>query len=162
MLPTQSHTQFNIIHDNDKFWPPRQRRWWCFKCRWGVCCRWRSDPVRRRQQLVSATVHWVRKRLVEGTVPMSIGLMNQNNKSLFSFKQEPWSLLPKSFVGSHSNEYVNNIVWRANLFSIMPVPCPSNWFLGHRHWNGLSEIPFVMLLTLTFSLTKCWGYKTSW
>jgi hypothetical protein len=58
---------------------------------------------------------------------LSIGLMNQNNKSLFSFEREPCSLLPKTFLRPRSNEYVNEIVRRANLFSIMPVPRPSNW-----------------------------------
>ena len=85
---------------------------------------------------------------------MSIGLMNQNNKSLFSFKQEPWSLLPKSFVGSHSNEYVNNIVWRANLFSIMPVPCPSNWFFRAQTLEWLERNPIRDVADIDFLTNK--------
>jgi hypothetical protein len=58
---------------------------------------------------------------------LSIGLMNHNNEPLFSFEREPWSLLPKTSLRPRSNEYVNKIVRRANLFSITPVPRPNNW-----------------------------------
>ena len=53
---------------------------------------------------------------------LSIGLMNHNNEPIFLFEQEPWSILPKTFLHPRSNEYVNEIVRHANLFSTMPVP----------------------------------------
>jgi hypothetical protein len=57
---------------------------------------------------------------------LSIGL-DHHNKPLFSFEQEPWSLLPKTFLCPRNNEFVHEIKWRANVFNIHPVPRPSNW-----------------------------------
>ena len=63
---------------------------------------------------------------------LSIGLTaddnNNNNAPLFSFDREPWSALGKtSVVRPRNTDYVNEIVRRANLFNIVPLPCPSNW-----------------------------------
>lgn len=63
---------------------------------------------------------------------LCIGLMhcNHNNEEqpLFSFEQEPWSVLPKhSFLRPKNPDYVHEIRRRAKLFSIAPEPRPSNW-----------------------------------
>ena len=59
---------------------------------------------------------------------LSIGVRDSNNEPLFSFEREPWSLLPKnSIMRPRNTDYVNEIVRRANLFEIVPVPRPSNW-----------------------------------
>ncbi len=61
---------------------------------------------------------------------LCIGLTadNNNNAPLFSFDQEPWPALGKtSVVRPRNTDYVNEIVWRANLFNIVPLPRPSNW-----------------------------------
>ena len=53
---------------------------------------------------------------------------NENEEPLFSFEREPWSLLPKT-VGMcpRNTDYVKEIVRRAELFDVNPVPRPSNW-----------------------------------
>ena len=59
---------------------------------------------------------------------LSIGLCNNNNEPLFSFDREPWSGVSKtSAMRPRNNDYVNEIVRRANLFHVAPVPRPSNW-----------------------------------
>jgi hypothetical protein len=61
---------------------------------------------------------------------ISIGLTadNNNNEPLFSFDQEPWSVLAKtSVIHPRNTDYVNEIVRRAKLFHIVPLPRPSNW-----------------------------------
>ena len=64
---------------------------------------------------------------------LCIGLVHRNNSNaeqpLFSFEQEPWSLLPKnSFLRPKNTDFVHEITRRVNLFNISPVPCcPSNW-----------------------------------
>jgi hypothetical protein len=61
---------------------------------------------------------------------LSIGLTadNNDNEPLFSFDREPWSVLAKTSVMRPRNtDYVNEIVRRANLFHIVPLPRPSNW-----------------------------------
>ena len=67
---------------------------------------------------------------------LSIGLTetgadnNNGNEPLFSFDREPWSTLPKTSLASmrpRNTDYVHEIVRRANLFHIVPVPRPSNW-----------------------------------
>jgi hypothetical protein len=73
---------------------------------------------------------------------LSIGLMNQNNEPLFSCEREPWSLLPKNFLRPRSKEYENEIVRHANLFSIMPVPRPSNWTRA-KTMEWLERNPFL-------------------
>ena len=82
---------------------------------------------------------------------LSIGLLNQNNKPLFSFEREPWSLLPKTFLRPRSNEYVNEIVRRTNLFSIMPVPRPSSWTRAQTmEWlerNTIRDVTDIDFLT---------------
>ena len=82
---------------------------------------------------------------------LSIGLMNHNNKPLFSFEQEPWSLLPKTSLRPRSNEYVNEQIVRcANLFSITPVPRPNNWtrvqtmeWLEQNPIRNVSDVDFL-------------------
>jgi hypothetical protein len=77
--------------------------------------------------------------------------MNHNNKPLFSFEQEPWSLLPKTSLRSRSNEYVNEQIVRcANLFSITPVPRPNNWtrvqtmeWLERNPIRNVSDVDFL-------------------
>ncbi len=62
---------------------------------------------------------------------LCIGLTADNinsNAPLFSFNREPWSTLGKtSEVRPQNTDYVNEMVRRANLFNIVPLPCPSNW-----------------------------------
>jgi hypothetical protein len=81
---------------------------------------------------------------------LSIGLMNYNNEPLFSFEREPWSLLPKTSLRPRSIEYVNEIVRRANLFSITPVPRPNNWtrvqtmeWLEQNPIRNVSDVDFL-------------------
>ncbi len=61
---------------------------------------------------------------------LCIGLTahNNNNAPTFSFDREPWSALGKmSVVRPQNTDYVNEMVRRANLFNIVPLPRPSNW-----------------------------------
>ena len=51
----------------------------------------------------------------------------EKDKPLFSFDDEPWSLLPKSVMRPQSKDFVTEIVRRASLFAISPLPCPVNW-----------------------------------
>jgi hypothetical protein len=50
------------------------------------------------------------------------------NKALFYFDDEPWSLLPKTVIPRPQNrDYVAEIIRRATLYSIFPLPRPVNW-----------------------------------
>jgi hypothetical protein len=50
------------------------------------------------------------------------------NEPLFTFETEPWSLLPKtSMVRPRNVDYVNEIMRRATLLSIVPIPRPKHW-----------------------------------
>ena len=51
----------------------------------------------------------------------------EEDKPLFSFDDEPWSLLPKTVMRPQSKDYVTEIVRRATLFAISPLPRPVNW-----------------------------------
>ncbi len=53
--------------------------------------------------------------------------IHQQAEALFPFKTEPWSLLPKTLMRPKNIDYVNEIVRRATLFNISPIPRPSNW-----------------------------------
>jgi hypothetical protein len=53
--------------------------------------------------------------------------IHQHSEALFSFETEPWSLLPKTPMHPKNIDYVNEIVRRATLFNISPIPRPSNW-----------------------------------
>jgi hypothetical protein len=58
---------------------------------------------------------------------MCVGL-NHNGLPLFSFENEPWSLLPKSsLVRPKNTDYVKEVARRAEHFNISPAPRPSNW-----------------------------------
>lgn len=64
---------------------------------------------------------------------LSIGLLEEGENHeqqapLFSFDQQPWSKLPRSSaICPRNNEYVSEIVRRAELFCIVPPPRPRNW-----------------------------------
>jgi hypothetical protein len=59
---------------------------------------------------------------------MCIGLNHVDDLPLFSFENEPWSQLPKtSLVRPKNTDYGKEVSRRAMLYSICPVPRPSNW-----------------------------------
>jgi hypothetical protein len=87
---------------------------------------------------------------------LCIGLIHRNNNNneeqpLFSFKEEPWSLLPKnSHVRPKNTEYMLEITRRAQLFNIVPEPRPSNWtrvqileWLEHNPIRNDADIEFL-------------------
>ncbi|KAI2510573.1 hypothetical protein MHU86_3841 [Fragilaria crotonensis] len=86
---------------------------------------------------------------------LCIGLVHRNNSNeeqpLFSFEQEPWSLLPKnSFLRPKNTDFVHEITRRANLFNITPVPRPSNWtriqiieWLERNPIHNVADIEFL-------------------
>ena len=58
---------------------------------------------------------------------LCIGL-NHNELPLFSFDDEPWSLLPKtSIVCPQNSHLVKEASRRAELYNITPVPRPRSW-----------------------------------
>ena len=73
---------------------------------------------------------------------LSIGLCDDNNEPLFSFDLEPWSLVSKtSIMRPRNTDYVNEIMRRANLFHIAPVPRPSNWTrVQTLEWLGRNPV----------------------
>jgi hypothetical protein len=86
---------------------------------------------------------------------LCVGLMYRNNNNeerpLFSFKEEPWSLLPKnSHVRPKNTEYILEIGRRVHLFNIVPEPRPSNWtrvqileWLEHNPIRNVADIEFL-------------------
>ena len=46
---------------------------------------------------------------------------------LFSLDKEPWVFLPKHSLRPRNTEYTHEILRRANLYNIVPMPRPSNW-----------------------------------
>jgi hypothetical protein len=79
----------------------------------------------------------------------------EKDKPLFSFDDEPWSLLPKSVMRPQSKDYVTEIVRRASLFAISPLPCPVNWprtrqmeWLESHPIKDHADITFLMAETL--------------
>jgi hypothetical protein len=64
---------------------------------------------------------------------MCLGLTHRTNNDseeqpLFSFEQQPWSMLPKnSLLRPKNSDFVHEITRRTHLFNIVPVPRPSNW-----------------------------------
>jgi len=58
---------------------------------------------------------------------LCVGL-NQDQEPPFSFEAEPWSLLPKTAkIRPRNTDYLHEIVRRATLFNITPIPRPSSW-----------------------------------
>lgn len=86
---------------------------------------------------------------------LCVGLMYRNNnediRPLFSFEEEPWSLLPKnSHVRPKNTEYIREITRRARLFNIVPESRPSNWtrvqileWLEHNPIRNNEDIEFL-------------------
>ena len=59
---------------------------------------------------------------------MCIGLNHVDGLPLFSLENEPWSQLPKSsLVRPKNTDYGKEVLRRAMLYSIRPVPQPRNW-----------------------------------
>jgi hypothetical protein len=58
---------------------------------------------------------------------LCVGLRDSNGNDLFSFDDEPWSLLPKTVMRPQSKDYAKEILRRATLFAIRPLPRPMNW-----------------------------------
>jgi hypothetical protein len=64
---------------------------------------------------------------------MCLGLTHRTNNDseeqpLFSFEQEPWSMLPKnSLLRPKNSDFVHVVTQLTHLFNIVPVPRPSNW-----------------------------------
>jgi hypothetical protein len=59
---------------------------------------------------------------------LCVGLNRDHEQPLYLFETEPWSLLPKTVLMRPQNkDYVHEIVRRATLFNITPIPRPSNW-----------------------------------
>jgi hypothetical protein len=65
----------------------------------------------------------------------------EEDKSLFSFDDEPWSLPPKTVMRPQSKDYVTEIVRRATLFAISPLPCPVNCWPRTRQIKWLESHP---------------------
>jgi hypothetical protein len=57
---------------------------------------------------------------------LCIGLNVNNNMPLLSLENEPWSRL-KSSLRPKNTDYVREIVRRADLYNVHPVPRPANW-----------------------------------
>ena len=57
---------------------------------------------------------------------LSIGL-RVNNEPLFSVDEEPWSTLPKTVFRPRNNDFVHEVLRRANDMNINPLPRPTNW-----------------------------------
>ncbi len=90
----------------------------------------------------------------------------EEDKPLFSFDDEPWSLLPKTEMRPQSKDYVTEIVRRATLFAISPLPCPVNWprtrqikWLESHPIKDQADIAFLTAETLRLKqmlLRKAW------
>jgi hypothetical protein len=90
---------------------------------------------------------------------MCIGLTHRNNNSneaqlLFSFEQEPWSLLlaKNSFLRPKNSDFVHEITRRAHLFNLVrPLPCPSKWsrvqILEWLEQNPIQNVADIEFLT---------------
>ena len=89
---------------------------------------------------------------------MCIGLKHRNDNSnkeqpLFSFEQEPWSLLAKNpFLRPQNSDLVHEITRRAYKFDLVrPLPCPSNWsrvqILEWLERNPIQNVANIEFLT---------------
>jgi hypothetical protein len=79
----------------------------------------------------------------------SSGVEDEDTTPLFSFDDEPWSLLPKTVMRPQSKDYVTEIVRRATLFAISPLPRPVNW-PRTRQMEWLESHPIKDQADITF------------
>ena len=78
------------------------------------------------------------------------------NELLFGFDDKPWSLLPKAVIPRPQNrDYVAEIVRRATLYLILPLPRPVNWsrtrqmeWLESHPIKDKVDVDFLMAETL--------------
>ncbi len=123
-------------HELGRF--PATSRWWQQHLRyrvvssWSWSCLWRRSSANRDTAasrgivLLSASA-WGFGKWEEGLYLMCIGL-NHNGLPLFSFDNEPWSLLSKSsLVRPENPDFGMEVASQAKHYSISPVPRPSNW-----------------------------------
>ena len=98
---------------------------------------------------------------------LCIGLQAvDNSESLLCLGREPRSLLPKGTVHPKSIDYEKEIVQRAELFRMSPVPRPRNWNKGQRiEW--LVRYPTVVAADIEFleneamRLTDVWNRQVT-
>jgi hypothetical protein len=58
---------------------------------------------------------------------MCIGLTSDDNQPLFSFDDQPWSLQPKKLIKPNNNDFVQEIICRANVNKMVQIPRPNHW-----------------------------------
>ena len=77
------------------------------------------------------------------------------NKPLFCFDDEPWSLLPKTAIPRPQNrDYVAEIIRRATLYSIFPLPRPVNWSRTRRQMEWLESHPIKDKVDVDFLMAE--------
>ena len=83
---------------------------------------------------------------------LSLGLClsETDDSPLFSFENEPWSRLPKTEMRPVNVEFAKEIVRRARLLRVLPMPRPLNWPKPHRRLIGWSQIQWKIASTLRF------------